>query len=100
MILILQLITIHLITFYSILVIIENNLVKIIYFLFKQVSHDVSPVDELSSEPLLELLGENGDINQADSYGRTVLHTLAADGNASLLELALSTYSQVKLCFE
>ncbi|XP_025157073.1 ankyrin repeat domain-containing protein 50, partial [Harpegnathos saltator] len=62
-----------------------------------QVSHNVSPVDEFSSDPLIELLGENGDINQADSYGRTILHTLAADGNTSLLELALSTYPQAKL---
>ncbi|CAD1473385.1 unnamed protein product, partial [Heterotrigona itama] len=60
-----------------------------------QVSQDVSPMDESPSEPLTELLGESGDINQADSCGRTVLHTLAADGNASLLELALATCPQV-----
>nr|XP_012142558.1 PREDICTED: ankyrin repeat domain-containing protein 50 isoform X4 [Megachile rotundata] len=62
-----------------------------------QVSQDVSPMDESPSEPLTELLGESGDINQADSCGRTVLHTLAADGNASLLELALATCPQAKL---
>ncbi|XP_029174037.1 ankyrin repeat domain-containing protein 50 isoform X4 [Nylanderia fulva] len=62
-----------------------------------QVSQDVSPIDESPSEPLTELLGESGDINQADSYGRTVLHTLAADGNASLLELALAACPQAKL---
>ncbi|XP_066593655.1 ankyrin repeat domain-containing protein 50-like isoform X2 [Prorops nasuta] len=62
-----------------------------------QVSQDASPVDESPSEPLTELLGENGDINQADSCGRTVLHTLAADGNASLLELALAACPQAKL---
>ncbi|XP_014296196.1 ankyrin repeat domain-containing protein 50-like isoform X1 [Microplitis mediator] len=62
-----------------------------------QVSQDVSPVDESPGEPLTELLGENGDINQADSCGRTVLHTLAADGNASLLELALAACPQAKL---
>ncbi|XP_076231273.1 uncharacterized protein LOC143177275 isoform X3 [Calliopsis andreniformis] len=61
------------------------------------VSQDVSPMDESPSEPLTELLGESGDINQADSCGRTVLHTLAADGNASLLELALATCPQAKL---
>lgn len=70
------------------------------HFLFKQVSQEISPVDESSSEPLVELLGESGDINQVDSYGRTVLHTLAADGNASLLELALSACPQVHICFE
>lgn len=62
-----------------------------------QVSQDVSPMDESPSEPLTELLGESGDINQADSCGRTVLHTLAADGNASLLELALATCPQVRI---
>ncbi|XP_032676835.1 ankyrin repeat domain-containing protein 50 isoform X3 [Odontomachus brunneus] len=62
-----------------------------------QVLQDISPIDESSNKPLKELLGESGDINQADSYGRTVLHTLAADGNASLLELALSIYPQAKL---
>ncbi|KAL0118776.1 hypothetical protein PUN28_009445 [Cardiocondyla obscurior] len=62
-----------------------------------QVSQDVSPIDESPSEPLTELLGESGDINQTDSYGRTVLHTLAADGNASLLELALAACPQAKL---
>ncbi|XP_015438635.1 PREDICTED: ankyrin repeat domain-containing protein 50 [Dufourea novaeangliae] len=62
-----------------------------------QVSQDVSPIDESPSEPLTELLGESGDINQTDSCGRTVLHTLAADGNASLLELALATCPQAKL---
>lgn len=55
-------------------------------------------MDESPSEPLTELLGESGDINQADSCGRTVLHTLAADGNASLLELALATCPQVNIC--
>lgn len=54
-------------------------------------------MDESPSEPLTELLGESGDINQADSCGRTVLHTLAADGNASLLELALATCPQVRI---
>jgi ankyrin repeat protein len=48
---------------------------------------------------LTELLGESGDINQTDSYGRTVLHTLAADGNASLLELALAACPQVHIIF-
>ncbi|XP_076663580.1 uncharacterized protein LOC143366397 isoform X3 [Andrena cerasifolii] len=62
-----------------------------------QVSQDVSPMDESPSEPLTELLGESGDINQTDSCGRTVLHTLAADGNASLLELGLATCPQAKL---
>ncbi|XP_011306875.1 ankyrin repeat domain-containing protein 50 isoform X2 [Fopius arisanus] len=62
-----------------------------------QVSQDVSPIDESPGEPLTELLGESGDINQADSCGRTVLHTLAADGNASLLELALAACPQAKL---
>ncbi|XP_071580854.1 uncharacterized protein [Temnothorax nylanderi] len=62
-----------------------------------QVSQDVSPIEESPSEPLTELLGESGDINQTDSYGRTVLHTLAADGNASLLELALAACPQAKL---
>jgi len=61
----------------------------------QKVSQDVSPIDESPSEPLTELLGESGDINQTDSYGRTVLHTLAADGNASLLELALAACPQV-----
>ncbi|KAK0096567.1 hypothetical protein PV326_005146 [Microctonus aethiopoides] len=61
------------------------------------VSQDVSPIDESPGEPLTELLGESGDINQADSCGRTVLHTLAADGNASLLELALTSCPQAKL---
>ncbi|XP_039315371.1 ankyrin repeat domain-containing protein 50 isoform X3 [Solenopsis invicta] len=62
-----------------------------------QVSQDVSPIEESASEPLTELLGESGDINQTDSCGRTVLHTLAADGNASLLELALAACPQAKL---
>ncbi|XP_072761084.1 uncharacterized protein [Anoplolepis gracilipes] len=62
-----------------------------------QVSQDVSPIDESPNEPLTELLGESGDINQTDSYGRTVLHTLATDGNASLLELALAACPQAKL---
>lgn len=62
-----------------------------------QVSQDVSPMDESPEEPLTELLGESGDINQADSCGRTVLHTLAADGNASLLEIALAACPQAKL---
>ncbi|XP_046742659.1 ankyrin repeat domain-containing protein 50 isoform X1 [Diprion similis] len=62
-----------------------------------QVSQDVSPMEEPLGEPLTELLGESGDINQADSSGRTVLHTLAADGNASLLELALAACPQAKL---
>ncbi|XP_023290429.1 ankyrin repeat domain-containing protein 50 isoform X3 [Orussus abietinus] len=62
-----------------------------------QVSQDVSPMDESLGEPLTELLGESGDINQADSSGRTVLHTLAADGNSSLLELALTACPQAKL---
>lgn len=61
----------------------------------KKVSQDVSPIEESLGEPLTELLGESGDINQADSSGRTVLHTLAADGNASLLELALAACPQV-----
>lgn len=52
-------------------------------------------MEESLGEPLTELLGESGDINQADSSGRTVLHTLAADGNASLLELALAACPQV-----
>lgn len=59
----------------------------------------MSPVDESPGEPLTELLGESGDINQADSCGRTVLHTLAADGNASLLELALAACPQVESSF-
>lgn len=54
-------------------------------------------MDESRGEPLTELLGESGDINQADSCGRTVLHTLAADGNASVLELALAACPQVKI---
>ncbi|KAF7405531.1 hypothetical protein HZH66_004437 [Vespula vulgaris] len=62
-----------------------------------QVSQDASPMDESPSEPLTELLGESGDINQTDSCGRTVLHTLAADGNASLLELALAACPHAKL---
>lgn len=53
-------------------------------------------MNESPGEPLTELLGESGDINQADSCGRTVLHTLAADGNASLMELALAACPQVK----
>lgn len=56
-------------------------------------------MDESPSEPLTELLGESGDINQTDSCGRTVLHTLAADGNASLLELALAACPHVSLLF-
>lgn len=72
----------------------------IIFLLFKQVSQDISPIEESSSEPLKELLGESGDVNQADSYGRTVLHTLAADGNASLLELVLSACPQVQIRFK
>lgn len=78
------------------IVIKKNSLKKII--VSTKVSHDVSPIDESPSEPLTELLGESGDINQADSYGRTVLHTLAADGNASLLELALAACPQVHFC--
>lgn len=68
-----------------------------IYFFISQnqVSRDTSPVDKSPSEPLTELLGQSGDINQADSCGRTVLHTLAADGNATLLEMALAAWSQV-----
>ncbi|XP_051163181.1 ankyrin repeat domain-containing protein 50 [Leptopilina boulardi] len=62
-----------------------------------QASQDVSPMNESPGEPLTELLGESGDINQADSCGRTVLHTLAADGNASLMELALAACPQAKL---
>ncbi|XP_014206836.1 ankyrin repeat domain-containing protein 50-like [Copidosoma floridanum] len=62
-----------------------------------QISRNSSPTDESPVEPLAELLGENGDINQTDSCGRTVLHNLAADGNASLLELALDACPQAKL---
>lgn len=54
-------------------------------------------MNDAPCEPLAELLGESGYINQADSCGRTVLHTLAADGNATLLELALATCPQVNL---
>ncbi|XP_049838302.1 ankyrin repeat domain-containing protein 50-like isoform X8 [Schistocerca gregaria] len=43
----------------------------------------ISPVD-----PLLELLGADGDVNRADSGGRTLLHALAAEGDAALLALA------------
>jgi hypothetical protein len=53
-------------------------------------------MDESPLEPLVELLGENGDINQTDSCGRTILHNLATDGNATLLELALEAYPEVK----
>lgn len=60
-------------------------------------SQDASSMDESLGEPLTELLGEDGNINQADSSGRTVLHTLAADGNASLLELAFTACPQAKL---
>ena len=52
-------------------------------------------MDESPIEPLAELLGENGDINQTDSCGRTILHNLAADGNANLLALALEACPQV-----
>ncbi|KAJ8688175.1 hypothetical protein QAD02_023970 [Eretmocerus hayati] len=62
-----------------------------------QISRNSSPADELPIEPLVELLGENGDINLTDSCGRTVLHNLAADGNATLLELALEACPQAKL---
>ena len=46
-------------------------------------------------EPLAELLGENGDINATDSCGRTILHNLSADGNATLLALAIDACPQV-----
>lgn len=77
--------------------IVEDDTGKDAVLSSSQVSQDVSPVDESRSGPLTELLGESGDINQTDSCGRTVLHTLAADGNAPLLELALATCPQAKL---
>lgn len=53
-------------------------------------------MDESPIEPLAELLGEGGDINQTDSCGRTVLHNLAADGNATLLALAIEACPTVR----
>ncbi|XP_011499248.1 PREDICTED: ankyrin repeat domain-containing protein 50 [Ceratosolen solmsi marchali] len=61
------------------------------------ISRNSTPMDESPLEPLIELLGENGDINQTDSCGRTILHNLATDGNATLLELALEAYPEAKL---
>ena len=66
------------------------------YFWF-QISRNSSPTVESPIEPLAELLGENGDINATDSCGRTILHNLAADGNATLLELAIETCPTVIL---
>ncbi|GLH13787.1 Ankyrin repeat and KH domain-containing protein mask [Gryllus bimaculatus] len=40
------------------------------------------------ADPLAELLAECGDVNRADGSGRTLLHQLAAEGNARLLALA------------
>ncbi|XP_008215505.1 ankyrin repeat domain-containing protein 50 isoform X1 [Nasonia vitripennis] len=62
-----------------------------------QISRNSSPMNESPIEPLVELLGEGGDINQTDSCGRTVLHNLAADGNATLLALASEAYPTAKL---
>ncbi|XP_058805828.1 ankyrin repeat domain-containing protein 50-like isoform X2 [Phymastichus coffea] len=75
----------------------EEDCGKNVLVTSSQISRNSSPTDESPIEPLAELLGENGDINQTDSCGRTVLHNLAADGNATLLELALEACPQAKL---
>lgn len=47
---------------------------------------------------LLGMLGMDRDINRADpSSGRTLLHALAAEGDARLLELALSSCPEAEL---
>jgi ankyrin repeat protein len=58
-----------------------------------QVSEECSPVVEsLIRDPLAELLGVvDGDVNRPDGGGRTLLHSLSAEGNARLLELAIAT---------
>ncbi|PSN47818.1 Ankyrin repeat domain-containing protein 50 [Blattella germanica] len=58
-----------------------------------QISEECSPVVEpVARDPLEELLGVvEGDINRPDIGGRTLLHSLAAEGNARLLELAIAT---------
>ncbi|KAJ9584058.1 hypothetical protein L9F63_021595 [Diploptera punctata] len=58
-----------------------------------QVSEECSPVvEQLVRDPLAELLGVvDGDVNRPDGGGRTLLHSLAAEGNARLLELAITT---------
>lgn len=58
-----------------------------------QVSDECSPVVEsLIRDPLAELLGVvDGDVNRPDGVGRTLLHSLSAEGNARLLELAIAT---------
>lgn len=56
-------------------------------------SEECSPVVEsLVRDPLAELLGVvEGDVNRPDGSGRTLLHSLSAEGNARLLELAIAT---------
>ena len=56
-----------------------------------QVSEDCSPVvEQLARDPLAELLGVvDGDVNRPDGGGRTLLHSLSAEGNSYLLEMAI-----------
>jgi len=60
--------------------------------LYLQVSEECSPVIEsLVRDPLAELLGVvDGDVNRPDGGGRTLLHSLSAEGNARLLQLAVT----------
>ena len=56
-----------------------------------------SPASAALAE-LLGMLGMDRDINRADpSSGRTLLHALAAEGDARLLELALSSCPDAEL---
>nr|CAD7404123.1 unnamed protein product [Timema cristinae] len=56
-----------------------------------QISEDCSPLRDILHDPLTALLGEDRDVNRVDNSGRTLLHTLAVEGNATLLELVLTS---------
>ncbi|KAL0280589.1 UNVERIFIED_CONTAM: hypothetical protein PYX00_001841 [Menopon gallinae] len=63
--------------------------------LSSQVSRNVSPNTEL--QELLLSWNKEADISSVDSTGRTTIHTLAGEGNSTLLNLVLSTYPEVNL---
>lgn len=62
---------------------------------FSKVSRNVSPNTEL--QELLLSWNKEADISSVDSTGRTTIHTLAGEGNSTLLSLVLSTHPEVNL---
>ncbi|XP_044735383.1 ankyrin repeat domain-containing protein 50 isoform X2 [Chrysoperla carnea] len=60
-----------------------------------QVSHSTSQSEQSPVDPFYELISGNGiSLSQHDCTGKTLLHCLAAEGNAALLALALQASTE------